>query len=769
MDQKTSILINRQVPEYVREEYPLFLTFLEAYYEFLESKQGSQKNDLTSQLKSLRDISNVDESIDEFETQFLNSFASLIPVDAQVDKAFLLKNILPLYQSKGSENSFKLIFRMLFGEETGVLYPRDNILRASDGKWKIDTTLKVSTNDISSFYTGNGTTTEFNLLTNEPREDLQVYVGGVLQTTGFKVFKEYQLLSFDNPVANNSVIEVFYTTVDKNIFTNRKLTGKTSGATVLVEKAFSTIVKNERVFDLYVDTNSLVGEFEIGEQIETNLFVNDILVNARLRSISKINDIIIINSGSNYNVGDPVIVLAPGAARQPRAIISSIYTSTFESVNIVDGGAGFRVNANVTAGGFGAPFVDIKVNSVFTESSNSANSFRIFSDIISDIDPSNTTIGDLDYGLSGTVSGNANTVIAHSFSNTVFSSIGEIIGLQINAVEIDFSSVPILDAEPASIVISNVGSTLSNTTISIKSYGSIGKTAIRSGGQGYAVGDELIFTNRPGFFGVGAEAEVREVDANGSITLVKLVPSKITGTANVFTSNTRVIGTGTLFESELIVGDRIWINEEERTVAQITSNTSMNVNSAFVSSTNGKRIRLYGKNPVGGGNYEQAGLPTITISSVSGTNANVEAVAVMGNGENLQPILGNNKPGGIETISIVDAGKSLISVPEVILTNYGDGNALAEATLIPSFEQLRGKWTNSDGLISDRNMKLQGLDYYIDYSYVTVSSVEFKKYKNVLKQLLQPAGTKAYAEITKLDIIITPQSNVVSEITQESV
>jgi hypothetical protein len=769
MDQKTSILINRQVPEYVREEYPLFLTFLEAYYEFLESKQGSQKNDLTTQLKSLRDISDVDVSIDEFETQFLNSFASLIPVDAQVDKAFLLKNILPLYQSKGSENSFKLIFRMLFGEETEVLYPRDNILRASDGKWKIDTTLKVSTNDISSFYTGNGTKTEFNLLTNEPNEDIEVYVGGVLQTTGFKVFKEYQLLSFDNPVANNSVIEVFYTTVDKNIFTNRKLTGKTSGATVLVEKAFSTIVKNERVFDLYVDTNSLVGEFEIGEQIETNLFVNDILVNARLKSISKINDIIIINSGSNYNVGDPVIVLAPGAVRQPRAIISSIYTSTFESVNIIDGGAGFRVNANVTAGGFGAPFVDIKVNSVFTESSNSANSFRIFSDIISDIDPSNTTIGDLDYGLSGTVSGNANTVIAHSFSNTVFSSIGEIIGLQINAVEIDFSSVPILDAEPASIVISNVGSTLSNTTISIKSYGSIGKTAIRSGGQGYAVGDELIFTNRPGFFGVGAEAEVREVDANGSITLVKLVPSKITGTANVFTSNVTVIGTGTLFESELIVGDRIWINDEDKTVVQVISNTSINVNSVFDSSTNGKRIRLYGKNPVGGGNYEQAGLPTITISSVSGTNANVEAVAVMGDGENLQPILGNNKPGGIETISIVDAGKSLISVPEVILTNYGDGNALAEATLIPSFEQLRGKWTNSDGLISDRNMKLQGLDYYIDYSYVTVSSVEFKKYKNVLKQLLQPAGTKAYAEITKLDIIITPQSNVVSEITQESV
>ena len=36
---KTSLLINRQVPEFVRDEYPTFINFLEAYYEFLENKQ----------------------------------------------------------------------------------------------------------------------------------------------------------------------------------------------------------------------------------------------------------------------------------------------------------------------------------------------------------------------------------------------------------------------------------------------------------------------------------------------------------------------------------------------------------------------------------------------------------------------------------------------------------------------------------------------------------------------------------------------------------
>ena len=89
-DLKTSLLINRQVPEFVREEYPLFIQFLEAYYEFLETEQGTQNNDLTTKAKDLRFISDVDESIDEFQQYFLDNFASLVPQDALVDKAFLV-------------------------------------------------------------------------------------------------------------------------------------------------------------------------------------------------------------------------------------------------------------------------------------------------------------------------------------------------------------------------------------------------------------------------------------------------------------------------------------------------------------------------------------------------------------------------------------------------------------------------------------------------------------------------------------------------------
>jgi hypothetical protein len=271
MDQKTSILINRQVPEYVREEYPLFLSFIEAYYEFLENKQGTKNNDLTTKLKALQHITDVDSSIDEFEIQFLNTFVSLLPIETSVSKDFLLKNVLPLYQSKGSENSFKFLFRLLFSEEPQLKYPRDNILKASGGIWKLESTLKVSTNDIVSFYVADGETLEYKLISPNV---FQVYLNGVLQTSGFKILKEYNLLEFDSPINNNDTIEVFYLSVDKNLFANRKFTGLNSGSTVITEKVFSTIINNEEVFEIYGDSRTLDGEFEIGESIVTDVIVD---------------------------------------------------------------------------------------------------------------------------------------------------------------------------------------------------------------------------------------------------------------------------------------------------------------------------------------------------------------------------------------------------------------------------------------------------------------------------------------------------------------
>jgi hypothetical protein len=767
MDKKTSILVSGQLPEFVRDEYPLFASFLEAYYEFLENKQGTNKNDLLTEAKNLKNLYDVDKSIDDFEEYFFNTYASLIPVDIQGNKELLIKNILPLYQAKGSESSFKLLFRFLFGQEPTVFYPRESILRASDGKWKIDQSIKIDTR-VSSFYTADGNTKQFTTISQLDASGLDVYVNNVLATSGFKVLKEYNLIVFDSNLAANSNLEIFYDSIERTVFNNRKLVGVTSGASTVVENAFERYLNNNQILELFIDSKTTEGNFEIGEKLETTVFVGEELVNVRLQSISELNTITVVESGGNYNVGDPVLITAPRSVRTPQAVVSSVYKGSIESIAILNGGAGFKLNAPVTADGYSAPFVDISVTSVLTTSANSANTFRIFSDVVSDIDPANTYINAAAYGLSGTYTGNVNTVIRHTFSNTSFSNLGEIIGVEINSTQVTFASQPVFDVQSANLTIANTGSTLSNTTVYIKSYGSLGKIIIYNGGTGYSLRDELVFTNPSGSLGVGAAAEVTSVDANGVIQKIEFVPQKIIGTANVFTTNANVIGTGTSFDTQLISGDQIMVNGEIKVVNTITSNVLMSVNTAFSANSTGRPVRVFGIHLVGGQGYTEDKLPTVTITSTGGSNANVVIDSIMGDGEVFSASLGNNKPGGIQTITILDAGSGLRSVPELDLTDYGDGTAIAEAVLVPTLESFPGRWRNQDGLISSAYMKLQGKDYYIDYSYVIRSEIEFSKYKQVLLELLHPAGMIAYAEIARLDEIATTQVTVESEINQES-
>ncbi len=260
----TSILINRQVPEFVRDEYPLFITFLEAYYEFLEQKQAGEKNDLTQQAKNLRYLSDVDASINEFESSFFNSYASLLPRDAEVNKEFLIKNVLPIYLSKGNEAAFKLLFRMLFNDEIQVSFPKNNVLRASDGKWVIDNILRVQTN-IRSVYTGDGTTKEFILAQQVTAEDIIVEIDGTTKTnaTDFFIRKEARKIVFNTAPSSGAVIKVFYEDFLVTNLANRKITGTLSGATALVERASKRIITDlfnfGFPFELVIDNKTLIG------------------------------------------------------------------------------------------------------------------------------------------------------------------------------------------------------------------------------------------------------------------------------------------------------------------------------------------------------------------------------------------------------------------------------------------------------------------------------------------------------------------------------
>jgi hypothetical protein len=118
-----SSVVSRQIPEFIREDYPTFVSFVEAYYEYLQD-QGVD-------LSTARDI---DQTLDEFVLEFKKELAHNLPA-IQQDERFVLTHIKDQYLSKGSESSYKLLFRLLFGKKVELSYPGTQMLRASDGRW----------------------------------------------------------------------------------------------------------------------------------------------------------------------------------------------------------------------------------------------------------------------------------------------------------------------------------------------------------------------------------------------------------------------------------------------------------------------------------------------------------------------------------------------------------------------------------------------------------------------------------------------------------
>ena len=132
---KLSSLLPTQVPEFVREDYTTFVEFLKAYYEFIDQNYDTQ-------FTKLRDL---DTTLDSFLEHFKNELAHNIPYTV-VNERFLLERIKDQYLAKGSEASFKLLFKMLFNKEVVVDYPATQILRASDGRWNQDVSIFVYVN-----------------------------------------------------------------------------------------------------------------------------------------------------------------------------------------------------------------------------------------------------------------------------------------------------------------------------------------------------------------------------------------------------------------------------------------------------------------------------------------------------------------------------------------------------------------------------------------------------------------------------------------------
>ena len=130
-----SSLVASQLPEFVREDNQTFVAFIEAYYEYLQNTTGND-------LKTLGDI---DTTLDSFIKYFKKEVAINFP-NPVVNERFLLQHMKDHYLAKGSEASFKFLFRVLFDKDVTLEYPSRQMLRASDGRWNQDVSIFARVN-----------------------------------------------------------------------------------------------------------------------------------------------------------------------------------------------------------------------------------------------------------------------------------------------------------------------------------------------------------------------------------------------------------------------------------------------------------------------------------------------------------------------------------------------------------------------------------------------------------------------------------------------
>lgn len=689
MDQKTSLLVQGQVPEFVREDYPKFISFVKAYYEFLENEQivggVSEQNNLTEILKRLRYVGDVDASLDLFEEQFYNTFLPLLPKDTVVDKAFLIKNVLPLYQSKGSPESFQYLFRLLFGQEIEIEYPRERILRASDGKWVVENILRTTT-DIYSLYTGDGSTTTFYLPYPIAKENVEIFVNGELQED-YIYKKELSKFTFNVAPSNGSTVKIVYLgNFDTTIFDSRQIVGQTSGSTTIVERVGRRNIGGLNLLQFFVNSKNVLAPFTNGELIKIDVIVDGRTLNFYLECFSEIESLNIVAPGSGYSVGDQLVFKGP-ASTPPIAVVSRVSSGNLESIRVKVGyfGAGYKVGNNVWANNVVAnnflSFIDL----VDTSGFSSPNTLYYNTDLVSNY--SNVYINAANYGFPNSATENINTTIATALTKTIVTGLGPATNVIVAYTDLKPNTLPTFEAN----------STIITGTTRVQDVGGVGTIKVDAPGFGYSVGDKVIFANEYYFSGQGANAYVSAVSAvTGGVTKV------------------------TVRESGL------------------------------------------------GYSYDYP--PTLTINSVSGTGAQISVKDLMGRGAQFEYDPGDGIQGKILEIDLLQKGTGFITTPIIDMRYSGDGTAEITAQTRSSYVSLPGRWTTSDSIISSDETKLQGENYYIDFSYVIASQVEFSKYKDVIKNLLNPSGAINYARyVVDQDVVATLNVGVHSRFTKQTV
>jgi hypothetical protein len=415
-----STIVESQLPDFIRADHPKFVTLLKKYYEYME-----QSNKTLDVGKKLYDFMDVDTTRTDLIKYIKSKFIPNFPDQTELSAEKIIKASREFYAIKGTPDSFKFLFRVLYNQEVEVYFPKQDVLKASDGKWKLPQALRLAFNDTltlveggnvnvfavsANTVTSNGvnlvsaniTSNSFIQIGNQKRLVQNVNAQGLSLTVTIPfanvyntVLESYETQTFDSAKLYK-VTPSDYSGFDINLLERRKGVGEHSRTSCIIEKAVRSIDKEtgREIIELYV--SNVTRLFDAGEYIlidyvdengDTQTFrskIISLISNVRLYR----NRLGVVQTGRRYKVGDPVI-FDGGLADTPEAekaiaVVNNVSTGTIDSVSVTGKGYYFRAYSNslirvISNTGIGA---NVVIDRIWEDSPANANTFAYCTDAI---------------------------------------------------------------------------------------------------------------------------------------------------------------------------------------------------------------------------------------------------------------------------------------------------------------------------------------------------------------------------------------------------
>lgn len=751
----TSAIVKNQLPNFVRDDYPTFVTFLEKYYEWLETN-----NQISQEIDALRGSIDIDSADSFYIEKLKQDLMPYFPADIVADKKLFLKLVTQFYKTNGTQESVKFLFRALFNENIDIYYPKDDILKTSDGKWTLPLALRIDTSDNNIFniektvltgQTSKATSVVEKVIQSVDRQlgitYTEVYISNIqrLYKTGETVSATYtdSVTGLDVTVSGRligSLSEIKIDPTNRGLFYNAYdvNTGYAGDPVTLVgglnpdsanpigavayvgettQGGVSSIVVSDGGFGFRDPV-----QFENSSTIRfTNGFDNVNLGTEATAEITLVDEL----TYRTMNVSSTTLQTLSST------IINNIYANTINTVTAYETFNVYPI-ASITLTGGGGGYR--------TKPSTDVYSFY------------NEDQSDVLVGITFNIQKNTNFILSSDVDLSTYFEVGDIARVYVRNKYEDICIVSGVTSSQVSFT-ESFGNDVVGVSLykilrrDIKNLGSLGRIVIDSGGDGYAINQYLTFTGGSGY---GANAKITEVHSgNNGIKAVTFNPTAeyVIGGEGYKPTSLPTISVNTISGANAVLR-----------VTEVTGDgEKMDLATSRIGAISKLRILSYG--------YDYVSAPTISLRNMdlvvkdvtqgqlfvsntvvyqgtSNTNTTFKArVDTYIPSTGLLRLYGY--AGSISNTAILSTDDNLITANVVSYVFYGDGRAKATAKFENGLIRYPGIYLNTDGQIS-ADKRLQDGTKYHNFSYVISSSTDYIKFKKALNDVVHPIGTKTF-------------------------